>query len=70
MDAGAHAEHHQHHHHEMPTEGGALTGVAVAAGYRPCAVCMPERYREWKADPAAFSARQRSRLPKPVRSRP
>jgi methylphosphotriester-DNA--protein-cysteine methyltransferase len=22
---------------------------AVAAGYRPCAVCMPEKYREWKA---------------------
>ena len=21
---------------------------AVAAGYRPCAVCMPERYRTWK----------------------
>ena len=24
-------------------------GDAVAAGYRPCAVCMPERYRAWKA---------------------
>jgi methylphosphotriester-DNA--protein-cysteine methyltransferase len=22
---------------------------ARAAGYRPCAVCMPEEYREWKA---------------------
>jgi methylphosphotriester-DNA--protein-cysteine methyltransferase len=22
---------------------------AVAAGYRPCAVCMPARYRAWKA---------------------
>ena len=22
--------------------------VAVAASYRPCAVCLPERYREWK----------------------
>lgn len=21
---------------------------AVAAGYRPCAVCMPARYRQWK----------------------
>lgn len=21
---------------------------AVAAGYRPCAVCMPEKYRAWK----------------------
>jgi alkylated DNA repair protein (DNA oxidative demethylase) len=24
---------------------------AVAAGFRPCAVCLPERYRRWKADP-------------------
>jgi methylated-DNA-[protein]-cysteine S-methyltransferase len=23
--------------------------TAVAAGYRPCAVCMPERYAEWRA---------------------
>ena len=22
--------------------------TAVRAGYRPCAVCMPEKYREWK----------------------
>ena len=22
--------------------------TAVAAGYRPCGACMPERYREWK----------------------
>jgi len=22
--------------------------TALAAGYRPCARCMPERYREWK----------------------
>jgi methylphosphotriester-DNA--protein-cysteine methyltransferase len=22
--------------------------VAVAAGYRPCAVCLPEEYRRWK----------------------
>ena len=22
--------------------------TAVAAGYRPCARCLPERYREWK----------------------
>jgi hypothetical protein len=43
--------------------------TAIAAGYRPCAGCMPERYREWKADPDAFSARQRSRPPKPVRNR-
>lgn len=24
-------------------------GDAVAAGYRPCAVCMPTAYRRWKA---------------------
>ena len=23
--------------------------AAVAAGYRPCARCLPERYRDWKA---------------------
>jgi methylphosphotriester-DNA--protein-cysteine methyltransferase len=23
--------------------------TAIAAGYRPCAVCMPEEYRRWKA---------------------
>jgi hypothetical protein len=22
--------------------------TAIAAGYRPCAACMPERYRAWK----------------------
>jgi len=24
--------------------------TAVAAGYRPCAKCMPEEYGEWKAN--------------------
>jgi hypothetical protein len=23
--------------------------TAVQAGYRPCAVCLPERYKAWKA---------------------
>ena len=23
--------------------------TAIAAGYRPCAVCMPEQYEAWKA---------------------
>jgi methylphosphotriester-DNA--protein-cysteine methyltransferase len=27
----------------------ALETDAVAAGYRPCARCMPDRYRAWKA---------------------
>ncbi|MBL4935565.1 metal-binding protein [Clostridium sp. YIM B02515] len=22
--------------------------TAIAAGYRPCAVCMPEEYKQWK----------------------
>ena len=22
--------------------------AAIAAGYRPCARCLPERYRDWK----------------------
>ena len=22
--------------------------TAIAAGYRPCAVCMPEAYKKWK----------------------
>jgi chloramphenicol 3-O-phosphotransferase len=27
--------------------------TAIAAGYRPCAVCLPEQYRQWKAGTAA-----------------
>ncbi|WP_187274213.1 Ada metal-binding domain-containing protein [Paenibacillus sp. N3.4] len=23
--------------------------IAIAAGYRPCAVCLPKRYASWKA---------------------
>ena len=23
--------------------------TAIAAGFRPCAVCLPQTYREWKA---------------------
>ena len=22
--------------------------TAIAAGYRPCAVCLPEKYAQWK----------------------
>ncbi|MFL5870805.1 MAG: methylated-DNA--[protein]-cysteine S-methyltransferase [Solirubrobacterales bacterium] len=29
--------------------------TAIAAGYRPCANCMPERYRAWKAVQVAAS---------------
>ena len=28
--------------------------TAVAAGYRPCAVCLPADYRAWKSDPRAL----------------
>jgi methylphosphotriester-DNA--protein-cysteine methyltransferase len=30
--------------------------AAVAAGYRPCARCMPERYGDWKARPTDVDA--------------
>jgi Metal binding domain of Ada len=38
--------------------------TAVAAGYRPCAVCMPHQHAAWKKthpvkDPAAFSRSKR-----------
>jgi hypothetical protein len=40
--------------------------TAVAAGYRPCAVCLPEEYRRWKAaqrpsDPGTRQSSQVSR---------
>ena len=25
--------------------------AAITAGYRPCAVCLPQAYREWKSRP-------------------
>ncbi|HYI25366.1 MAG TPA: Ada metal-binding domain-containing protein [Thermomicrobiales bacterium] len=28
--------------------------TAISAGYRPCATCLPDRYRLWKADPDTF----------------
>lgn len=32
--------------------------TAIAAGYRPCAVCMPEEYAAWKkAQPTKASSR-------------
>jgi methylphosphotriester-DNA--protein-cysteine methyltransferase len=30
--------------------------AAIAAGYRPCARCMPDEYRRWKA--SAFDAKR------------
>jgi hypothetical protein len=31
--------------------------AAIAAGYRPCAVCMPAEYRRWKAAPKSSESR-------------
>lgn len=27
----------------------AHEATAIAAGYRPCAVCLPDRYRAWRS---------------------
>jgi hypothetical protein len=37
--------------------------TAIAAGYRPCANCLPERYAAWKAGGFPPSARRRSCVP-------
>jgi hypothetical protein len=29
--------------------------AAIAAGFRPCARCMPEQYAEWKAGPVGLN---------------
>jgi hypothetical protein len=34
--------------------------TAIAAGYRPCAACLPEKYAQWKA--------RRGRVPRPPRT--
>ncbi|MFI5510926.1 Ada metal-binding domain-containing protein [Mycobacterium sp. NPDC051804] len=34
---------------------------AVAAGYRPCARCLPNRYRQWKVSAAAAGSRCHAR---------
>jgi methylphosphotriester-DNA--protein-cysteine methyltransferase len=28
--------------------------TAIAAGYRPCAKCLPARYSAWRLDPSAW----------------
>jgi methylphosphotriester-DNA--protein-cysteine methyltransferase len=30
--------------------------TAIAAGYRPCAVYLPEKYKTWKANQAGQTA--------------
>ncbi|MFD4197032.1 Ada metal-binding domain-containing protein [Amycolatopsis thermoflava] len=34
--------------------------TAVAAGYRPCAVCLPDRYRAWRTSPTVEAWRTAS----------
>ncbi|HVR54097.1 MAG TPA: Ada metal-binding domain-containing protein [Pseudorhodoferax sp.] len=34
--------------------------TAIAAGYRPCAVCLPEKYAAWKTRMASAGAISRS----------
>lgn len=35
--------------------------TAIAAGYRPCAVCLPEAYATWKATRSPFQALRRTK---------
>jgi methylphosphotriester-DNA--protein-cysteine methyltransferase len=35
--------------------------AALAAGYRPCAFCMPDDYARWKANRPARPSRSRAR---------
>jgi methylphosphotriester-DNA--protein-cysteine methyltransferase len=32
---------------------------ALASGYRPCAVCLPEKYRAWRKKRSATKERRR-----------
>jgi methylphosphotriester-DNA--protein-cysteine methyltransferase len=32
---------------------------ALAEGFRPCAVCLPEKYREWRKKRSARSGRRK-----------
>jgi hypothetical protein len=36
--------------------------AALAAGFRPCGICLGDLYREWKRDPLAFAAARRAQL--------
>lgn len=35
--------------------------TAIAAGYRPCGVCLPEKYAAWKAKPPPKVAKKMDR---------
>ena len=39
--------------------------TAIAAGYRPCARCLPERYVLWKRDPGGFRSTMTARVASP-----
>lgn len=41
----------------------ADTATAREAGYRPCAVCMPDAYQEWKSSPSEARSRPRRITP-------
>ncbi|MEP7113137.1 MAG: Ada metal-binding domain-containing protein [Ilumatobacteraceae bacterium] len=36
------------------------TDTAKSAGYRPCATCMPDAYREWKTTGTTLASRSHS----------
>ena len=35
--------------------------TAVAAGYRPCARCLPDAYRRWRPMPVVVAGQERAR---------
>ena len=38
--------------------------TAIAAGFRPCAHCLPEKYKEWKAAKNQLRTTQTTRMEK------
>lgn len=42
--------------------------AATAAGYRPCAVCLPEKYAAWKASRCEAADRKTAKRPKAPRA--
>ncbi|WP_091324634.1 Ada metal-binding domain-containing protein [Geodermatophilus ruber] len=43
--------------------------AAVAAGYRPCATCLPDAYRNWRATPAVVHEQDQAPPPRRGSSR-
>jgi methylphosphotriester-DNA--protein-cysteine methyltransferase len=44
--------------------------IAVSAGFRPCAVCLPERYARWKVAKGQVVDKRQQLLAARARSRP